>query len=389
MPQGFIVIQIGNEQLDRLCTDAIVPALIACGLDPKRVDKHNEGGLLKSEIIRFINDSDIIVADLTNERPNVYLEVGYTMGVDKFKNLILTVRQDHFPDSPDYKRDGPRVHFDLAGYDILRWGPDKLPEFRAELEKRIRRRQIVVSAPARGPAAIWDAEWIAQQRGAANSGLAEIGRSGYMEVRAALAPPKILKTQGELNEATRGAQINTFGWPIAPYLNTEAFRPKARADGIVASVKPETKESYDYWAIRRIGDFYFAASLFEDERRPGFIFFNTRIVRVTEALLYLARLYTTLGVERTAGFSVAVRHGGLKGRRLQSSNTSRELSLALKSEEDVIEAEISTSTDEIEAKLVEKVKELLAPLFAVFEFFQLSDKVYEDIVNRFVKGEVS
>ncbi len=71
MPQGFIVIQIGNEQLDRLYTDAIVPALIACGLDPKRVDKHNEGGLLKSEIIRFINDSDIIVADLTNERPNV------------------------------------------------------------------------------------------------------------------------------------------------------------------------------------------------------------------------------------------------------------------------------------------------------------------------------
>ncbi len=389
MPQGFIIIQIGNEELDRLCADAIVPTMIACGLDPKRVDKHNQGGLLKSEIIRFINDSDIIVGDLTNERPNVYLEVGYTMGVDKFKNLVLTVRQDHFPDSPDYKRDGPRVHFDLAGYDILRWNPDKLSEFRAELEKRIRRRQIVVSVPARGPAPIWDTEWIDQQRAAANAGLADIGRSGYMEVRAALSFPKVLKTQAELNDAARGAQINTFGWPIAPYLNTEEFRPRARADGIVARVKPETKESYDYWAIRRNGDFYFAASLFEDERRPGFIFFNTRIVRVTEALLYLARLYTTLGVERTAGISVAIRHGGLKGRHLQASNMGRELSRALKSDEDLIDVEVLTSVDEIEAKLVEKVKELLAPLFAVFEFFELSDKVYEDIVNRFVKGDVS
>ncbi len=49
MPQGFIVIQIGNEQLDRLYTDAIVPALIACGLDPKRVDKHN-GASISSRI---------------------------------------------------------------------------------------------------------------------------------------------------------------------------------------------------------------------------------------------------------------------------------------------------------------------------------------------------
>ena len=67
----------------------------------------------------------------------------------------------------------------------------------------------------------------------------------------------------------------------------------------------------------------------------------------------------------------------------------RELSRALKSDEDLIDVEVLTSVDEIEAKLVEKVKELLAPLFAVFEFFELSDKVYEDIVNRFVKGDVS
>ena len=68
MAQAFIIMQIGNSELDSMCEKAIVPAIQACGLEPKRVDKHNRGGLLKSEIIKFIQTTDIIVADLTNER---------------------------------------------------------------------------------------------------------------------------------------------------------------------------------------------------------------------------------------------------------------------------------------------------------------------------------
>jgi nucleoside 2-deoxyribosyltransferase len=119
MAQAFIIMQIGNAELDRVCEQAIVPALKACGLDPKRVDKHNSGGLLKSEIIAFIEGADIIVADVTNERPNCYLEIGYAMGAGKFRNLVLTAREDHSVDSPNHRPGGSKVHFDLAGYDIL------------------------------------------------------------------------------------------------------------------------------------------------------------------------------------------------------------------------------------------------------------------------------
>ena len=122
--QAFIIMQIGNFDLDHACEQAIVPALRACGLEPKRVDKHNKGELLKSEIISFIENSDIIVADLTNERPNCYLEVGYAMGVDKFRNLILTAREDHNQDSNNHLPGGPKIHFDLSGYDILFWHPE-------------------------------------------------------------------------------------------------------------------------------------------------------------------------------------------------------------------------------------------------------------------------
>ena len=140
MAIGFIIMQIGDPDLDRACGDVIAPALTPCGLDAKRVDKHNAGGLLKSEIIRFIEDAEIIVADLTNERPNCYLEIGYAMGLDNFRNLILCAREDHNLESKNHRPGGPKIHFDLAGYDVLFWHPDDLPGFRAELEKRIRRR---------------------------------------------------------------------------------------------------------------------------------------------------------------------------------------------------------------------------------------------------------
>ena len=43
------------------------------------------------------------------------------------------------------------------------------------------------------------------------------------------------------------------------------------------------------------GDFYLLQSFYEDTRDRNALFFNTRIVRVTEALMFAGKLYTTLG----------------------------------------------------------------------------------------------
>ncbi len=60
------------------------------------------------------------------------------MGLGKKRNLILTAREDHHHRSRDYSLDGPRVHFDLEGYDLLLWKEDELEQFRAQLEQRIK-----------------------------------------------------------------------------------------------------------------------------------------------------------------------------------------------------------------------------------------------------------
>ncbi len=387
MPQAFIIMQIGNHELDQACKEAIVPALTACGFDAKRVDKHNEGGLLKSEIVAFLEQSEIIVADLTNERPNCYLEIGYAMGLGKFRNLVLTVREDHSPDSPRYLRGGPKIHFDLIGYDILFWSSDNLEGFRTELEKKIRRRMAVVAPPEATTASPWDLDWIKAQREVAIPDLSAAGRQAFMEVRFALDPPKPNKTHRELDEAAREAPIHTFGWPIAVYLGNRAeLRPHPRADGIVAEIPDGDR--YDYWAIRRNGDFYFLGSLFEDARDPTKIFFNTRIVRVTEALLYCARLYARIGVDPTARVRIAIRHGGLRGRTIGSSSSNRDLTPHAAAVENEVEAEVKTSLQDVESNLVSIVKQVVAPVLVLFDFFELDDAIYEEIVNAFVGGRV-
>ena len=56
------------------------------------------------------------------------------------------------------------------------------------------------------------------------------------------------------------------------------------------------------------------------------------------------------------------------------------------SAEDATESKFRSSLQAIESDLVSLVKQLLDPLFVLFDFFQLSDSVYEDIVNNCVQG---
>lgn len=382
--------QIGDPNMDKVCAKAIVPAIEASGLQAKRVDKHNEGGLLKSEIIKFIHNSDIIVADLTNERPNCYLEIGYAMGIDKFRNLILTVREDHFPESPNYVEGGSKVHFDLGGYDILRWKMDELEDFRIELEKRIGRRKAIVVPKEKESIPTWDKEWLKDHSERARKGLAKSSLPGAMEIRFSLQPPKLDCKLQELNKAACNSTIDTFGRPIGVYLsNREEFRPRPRADGVIAEVAMEDRSSYDYWTIKRNGDFYSLSSLFEDRQKPGQLFIDRRVARATEGLLYCASLYSDLGVDPTSKLQLSIRLSGLRNRILSAANPENQSFLNEKRcDEDELETTISTSLQQIEANLVDLVKELLSPVFILFDFFELSDSVYKDIVNKFVLGKV-
>jgi hypothetical protein len=396
MDEAFIIMQIGDAQMDAVCDEAFAPAIEEAGLVPRRVDRHNEGDLLKSEIVRFLERSQIIVADVTNERPNCYLEIGYAMGLGKKANLILTAREDHFHSHPAFDPRGPKVHFDLEGYDILFWSPEDLPKLREELTQRVRRRLTTVRRGTVDVALPAADGWSAELRSRGLTGLEHLGKTGYLEVAASIRPT-LSRSPGELRDAVQAANVHAFGWPIGVTLdNRDEYRPRPTSEGIVAEVTIERagvgsvldRDSYDLWMAFRDGRFYTMVSLFEDERVPETIFWDIRTVRVAEALVFLARLYRRLEASDTDEITVSLRHAGLEGRTLRVADQMRFIARdGITTTENSVETEIRATLVDIETNLVGYVKQIMDPLLVVFDFYEVREDIFGDVIEKFLARE--
>jgi TIR domain len=235
--------------------------------------------------------------------------------------------------------------------------------------------------------------WFAKHATAATAGHGKLGFKGLMEVRFALHSP-IKKSQVDLLNAVRSSEIHTFGWPIGVTLeNRDEYRPRPLSDGIRAEIAIEKSQmtgqaSYDYWALRENGDFYLMQSLFEDDRDPNAIFFNSRLVRVTESLLFAANLYEVLGVPGDTKVSARVLHRGIEGRTLSSSSPRRSV-FPRTTQVDESQAELVEETGKLRENIVADVRKITEPLFMLFDFMKFEDRVYEDIVTSFAKGQAT
>jgi len=380
MKEAFIIMHIGNDELDKMCKEAIVPALKSCGLDPKRVDKHNVGRLLQSEVADFIKSAEIIVADLTNERPNCYLEVGYAMGRDRFQNLILTARKDHHPDDPN----GHKIHFDLGGYDTIFWDPDNLKAFKEELEKKTKHRLETMANRTLPKGGLTPYGWIVEHQEKSLVGLSKSGKSEFMEISMIVPDSKLDLSLKQLLETARKAQIEKFGWPIGIVLGNG--RPLPEEGGIFVDNIAELDKKYDFWSIRKDGTFYLLKSMFEaDFPKLGLIFYDTRIIRITEALLHATRLYSGLGLPRESKIIIKIRHGNIKDHNLGSSLMKMPFPGHKCGVADIT-SEVETNIDEIEKDLIGVVKKFTSKLFEMFEFYEPEEHALQRTIVGFAKG---
>lgn len=249
---------------------------------------------------------------------------------------------------------------------------------------------------------ILSSEWFQNQHAIAASGirhlhqgddggLPPISTLGTMEVRFGLQDG-LNKTQVELLIAVRASEITTFGWPVAPLLeNRPEFKPRPAGDGIRAEIliKEEGRTSYDYWAASKSGNFYLLDSFFEDRQEANALYFNTRIVRVTEALLFAGKLYTALGATADAKIRFRFTHTGLAGRTLKAAGGNRQLRDHRTAQETTSMTETVVALGDIQGELVVEARRVCEPMFMLFDFQQFQLQVYEDIVRRFENGESS
>jgi len=242
--------------------------------------------------------------------------------------------------------------------------------------------------------------WFYNHQEKASAKLQSISIHVFMEAKIYLLNSKLNISNTILNDVSRKSQIHTFGWPIAAHIEREEYRPKSYNEGITAEIAIREKDlfegegqekqrfRYDYWSLKQDGSFYLLKSLFEDTRKPNYLFFNTRTIRITELLMYILNLYSKLEVDNNKPIIISIRHGGLKG-RIMGAVGNRLIFEQRKSNEYEVNTEIQTSLREIDENMTDVVLKFTTPLFEIFDFFSVNKNIIDDIVSNYRKGIVT
>lgn len=89
MKKCFVVSPIGEEgsvtraNADKLFKYIIKPVCDACDFDPIRVDRLNDANSITQTIIDHLENSELVIADITEHNPNVFYEMGYRKRTEK------------------------------------------------------------------------------------------------------------------------------------------------------------------------------------------------------------------------------------------------------------------------------------------------------------------
>lgn len=94
--------------------NTIKSACSSFGVQATRVDEIEHSGVITDLILRKIQSSEFLIADVTGERPNVYYEIGYSHALGKRPILV--------------RKQGTPLHFDLSVHNI--------PEYKNQTELR-------------------------------------------------------------------------------------------------------------------------------------------------------------------------------------------------------------------------------------------------------------
>jgi hypothetical protein len=222
-------------------------------------------------------------------------------------------------------------------------------------------------------------------------GVAEVyshGRTTYAYlVGAAFKQP----SQQELIDLLEQAKGPETGWPMWLLLHGDRTGAPMSYQGTIEALLAggtvfNDPSHSDYWRADPSGRFFLLRGFEEDDeperRAPGTVFdFLLPVWRCGEALLHASRVAVALGApEATITFRAS--WTGLQGRALRSL-WERRLMDGGHAREDAVVSHIEVSADSISPNLPEILQQLLAPLYAVFDFFQMPRSLVEEELAKF------
>jgi len=121
----FVISPIGDDgsetrhRADQVFRHVIQPAVTECGYKPLRADQLSKPGLITSQIIQYLLDADIVVADLAGHNPNVFYELAIRHAVQK-PVMLISEKNEKLPFDVAQNRAIMLDHRDLDSADYCR-----------------------------------------------------------------------------------------------------------------------------------------------------------------------------------------------------------------------------------------------------------------------------
>lgn len=198
-------------------------------------------------------------------------------------------------------------------------------------------------------------------------------------------PPQFL-------EILRQARGSETGWPAWMVMDGHDMRPQLRGSVIESTIEGGAvfHGDVDFWRADPSGRMFLVRGFDEDgysRHEPGTaIDFVLPIWRIGEALLHPSRLAARLGDERAA-VDVRVIWHGLRGRNLVASERRRFFHTRGPAQEDEISTSIRIAdASRIPDELPELTRQLIAPLYWQFSFYEIEELVVVEELQEMRRG---
>jgi hypothetical protein len=205
--------------------------------------------------------------------------------------------------------------------------------------------------------------------------------------------PSLVELRRALHEA---GTVKHTGW--GPFVSSQRaeFQPRI-VDGAIEAWLGASVERLlgrdpahtDFWRADASGKLVLVRGYEEDGHAgsvPGTTFDITLpIWRVGEAILYVGRLAEAFGDDNLS-FLVRCRYQGLRGRTLTHLEGTRFLADVYRSLDDDVTLEGEVTREQVRDNLVEVLHRMLSPLYERFSFFELTQRMVAEEVERMTRN---
>ncbi len=217
-----------------------------------------------------------------------------------------------------------------------------------------------------------------------------------------------VKINGEINAYTanrdfinliRSTNPRYTGWPVwvdsSSFTNEESrpFVYEGVWEALIASLGSGFSDHIDFWRLSPDGQFYLYRAFQDDigqgDRAPEpgtALDFGLVILRAAECVAVSIAFAKAMGCNDDSSVNITFRWSGLRGRTLSSwANSGRYLSYGGSAYQDQVVSLTVIPTDTAPGALSGYVHQIVSRLFEIFDGFELSEEVTDDLVRRLVE----